>query len=200
MKPRSRGNDHYAQRAKKENFPARSVYKLQSIDQKTRLIRKNDRVVDLGAAPGSWTLYAAERVGKNGFVVAVDLKPLSVAVPPNVLFLEDDVFEMDAMLLPDLLKDEKKVDVVLSDMAPKTSGQKFVDQTRSFNLFMQAVDIAERLLRPGGRFTGKIFQGEDFEVARSRLRELFQTVKIVRPDAVRSESYEVYLVGLNRKA
>lgn len=199
MKPRSRGNDHYARRAKKERYPARSVYKLESIDQKTKLIRKNDTVVDLGASPGSWTLYASEKVGKNGFVVAIDLNPLTVATASNVLFLEEDVLEIDADLLADVLKDDKRVDVVMSDMAPKTSGHRFVDQARSFELFMQAVAIGERLLRPGGRFAGKIFQGEDFENARSKLRELFNTVKIVRPNAVRTESYEIYLVGLNRK-
>ena len=199
MKPRSRGNDHYARRAKKERYPARSVYKLESIDRKTRLIRKRDKVVDLGASPGSWTMYASEKVGKDGFVVAIDLNPLTVATPANVLFLQEDVLEIDADLLADVLQDDKRVDVVVSDMAPKTSGHRFVDQARSFNLFMQAVEIADRLLRPGGRFAGKIFQGEDFEAARGRLRELFDTVKIIRPDAVRSESYEIYLVGLNRK-
>jgi 23S rRNA (uridine2552-2'-O)-methyltransferase len=196
---RRRVKDYYARRAKKENYPARSVYKLQAIDQKTRLIRRNDRVVDLGAAPGSWTLYAAERVGKNGLVVAVDRQPLTIAVPDNVRFLEEDIFEINSADLGEMLPNGQRADVVISDMAPKTSGHRFVDQARSFNLFSEALEIAARLLRPGGRFAGKIFQGEDFEAARSRLRELFTTSKVVRPDSVRSESYEIYLVGLNKK-
>ena len=200
MNARRRVNDHYARRAKKENYPARSVYKLKTIDEKVNLIRRNDRVVDLGAAPGSWTLFAAEKVGPNGFVVAIDRQPLSVGVPGNVLFLEEDIYEVDAETLDALLQDDKKVDVVMSDMAPRTSGHRFVDQSRSFDLFSAALDVADRLLRPGGRFAGKIFQGEAFDTARERMRELFTTVKIVRPDAVRSESYEIYLVGLNKKA
>ncbi len=199
MTGRRRTQDHYAKRAKRENYPARSIYKLQEIDEKTRLIRRNDKVVDLGAAPGSWTRYASEKVGTGGLVVAVDKQPLGIGEPPNVLFMEADVLEIDIDELEALLEDDKKIDLVISDMAPHTSGHRFVDQARSFNLFSRALDIAERLVRPGGRFVGKIFQGEDFETARDNVRALFNQTKIIKPRSVRQESYEIYLVGLNRR-
>jgi 23S rRNA (uridine2552-2'-O)-methyltransferase len=131
--------------------------------------------------------------------VAVDRQPLTIGEPGNVLFLEADVLTLDLADLQALLIDHKKLDVVISDMAPRTSGHRFVDQTRSFNLFSRALEIAEKLLRPGGRFAGKIFQGEDFETARSNLRALFNQTRIIRPKSVRQESYEIYLVGLNKK-
>lgn len=198
MSAKRRGRDYFAKRAKKEHFPARSVYKLQEIDEKTNLIRRNDKVLDLGAAPGSWTLFAADKVGPNGLVVAVDQQPLNTGTGDNVTYFEADVtmLEVDLVLEP---LNGSRFDAVISDMAPWTSGHRFVDQARSFSLFMRALEIAEQSLRPGGRFAGKIFQGEDFEQARSKVRELFNTVKIVRPKSIRSESYEIYLVGLNRK-
>jgi 23S rRNA (uridine2552-2'-O)-methyltransferase len=200
MGGRRRERDHFAKRAKKESYPARSVYKLQEIDQKAKIVRRNDTVIDLGAAPGSWTLYTADRVGPNGLVLAIDRQPLSVGVPKQVLFVEDDVMTLDIEAIEDLLTGEKRVDVVLSDMAPHTTGHRFVDQSRSFNLFSRALEIAKRLVRPGGRFAAKIFQGEDFETARDNVRALFTTVKIVKPRSVRQESYEIYLIGLNRKS
>ena len=198
MTSRRRAGDHFAKRAKKENFPARSVYKLKEIDDKTNLLRRNDKVLDLGAAPGSWTLYASEKVGPEGLVIAVDQQALNTGVGPNVRYFEGDVFtvDVDEILAP---LEGARLDAVISDMAPWTSGHRFVDQSRSFNLFMRALEIAEQTVRPGGRFVGKIFQGGDFEEARAKVRELFQTVKIVRPKSVRTESYEIYLVGLNRK-
>jgi 23S rRNA (uridine2552-2'-O)-methyltransferase len=196
---RRRTQDHYGRRAKRERYPARSVYKLQEIDEKTRLVRKNDKVVDLGASPGSWTRYASEKVGPGGLVVAVDRQPLGIGEPPNVLFMEADVLELDIAELETLLKDDRKIDLVISDMAPHTSGHRFVDQARSFNLFSRALEIAAQLLRPGGRFAGKIFQGEDFETARDNVRALFNQTKIIKPKSVRQQSYEIYLVGLNKR-
>jgi 23S rRNA (uridine2552-2'-O)-methyltransferase len=193
-----RAQDHFAKRAKKEHFPARSVYKLKEIDEKTNLIRRNDKILDLGAAPGSWTLFVSEKVGPGGRVIAVDEQPLNAGVGSNVVFFQADVLTLDPSAILEHSGGEL-LDGVISDMAPWTSGHRFVDQVRSFNLFMRALEIAEQVVRPGGRFVGKIFQGEDFEVARDKARELFSTVKIIRPKSVRSESYEIYLVGLNRK-
>lgn len=193
-----RQQDHFARRAKRENYPARSIYKLEEIDKRTHLLRCGDKVVDLGAAPGSWTMYIAGVVGPTGQVVAIDRMPLTVGVPPHVTYLEANALDLDvATVRP--LSGEKGFDVVVSDMAPRTSGNKFVDQSRSFELFIRALELGAELLRPGGHFTGKIFQGEDFEKARERVRQLFATCKIVRPQSVRSESYEIYVVGLNRK-
>lgn len=155
-------------------------------------------MLDLGAAPGSWTLYAAQKVGVQGKVVAVDRATLSVGVPSHVVAIEADALAYDVEQLK-MHGGEKGYDVVVSDMAPRTTGHRFVDQSRSFNLFCRALEIAEQVLRPGGRFAAKIFQGGDFENARSSLKELFVKTRVIKPASVRTESYEIYLVGLERK-
>ena len=198
MVGRRRTKDHYSKQAARENYPARSIYKLEEIDKRVKLLRTGDRVLDLGAAPGSWSLYAAQRVGKGGIVWAVDSSPLKVAVPPNIEYFEADVMEESFF---DYLNNviEEKLDVVLSDMAPRTTGHKFVDQSRSFNLFSRALEIARLKLRPGGRFAGKIFFGEDFNRASENVKNLFEKKRIIKPKSVRKESYEVYITGLNRR-
>jgi 23S rRNA (uridine2552-2'-O)-methyltransferase len=195
---RRRTRDHFSKRAKKENYPARSIYKLQEIDRRVRLFRPGAKVLDLGAAPGSWTLYASDRVGANGLVVAIDRAPLTIDIPDNVVSLKADALACDP---EEILKTTSgsAFDAVVSDMAPRTSGHRFVDQSRSFALFDRALDIASEALRTGGGFVGKIFQGEDFEVARKKVRELFGKARIIKPAGVRKESYEIYLVGLNKR-
>ncbi len=149
-------------------------------------------VLDLGCAPGSWLLFASERVGPRGRVVGVDLEPPRVSAP-NVTLKVADVFTVDPATLGG------PFDVVLSDMAPSTTGARFVDQQRSLRLFLRALDVAEATLKLGGSFAGKIFEGEDFPLARERLRRLFDAERILKPKGTRSESYEVYLVGLGRR-
>ena len=145
--------------------------------------------MDLGASPGSWTLYAAEKVGPGGRVLGIDLKDPEVALPPHAEIRTLDAFEVD----PDELGGP--FDLVISDMAPKTSGQRHADQYRSYELVMRALDLAEKVLRPGGAFVAKIFQGAEFEDARNAIRKSFGKVRIIRPEATRDESYEVFLVG-----
>ena len=190
--------DHYSKRARAEHYPARSIYKLEEIDRRVRLIKPGFSVLDLGAAPGSWTLYASQKVGPKGRVVAIDRAELTVGTPANVVYIKADALAIDP---PALLAavGGGGFDAVISDMAPRTSGHRFVDQSRSFELFCRAVELAQALCRHGGGFVGKIFQGGDFDVARERLRAHFEEVRVIRPASVRSESYEVYLVGLRRK-
>ncbi|MDJ0762254.1 MAG: RlmE family RNA methyltransferase [Myxococcota bacterium] len=198
MSRRRRTGDHFARRAKKEHYPARSIYKLEEIDRRVGLFKPGHIVLDLGAAPGSWTLFAAEKVGRKGRVVAVDRAPLTISLPDNAVAIEADALTCD----PDVLMAETSgngFNAVISDMAPKTSGHRFVDQSRSFSLFCRALEIAAIALRHNGKFVGKIFQGEDFEVARDRVRALFSKARVIRPVSVRSESYEIYLVGLGRR-
>lgn len=147
-------------------------------------------MLDLGASPGSWTLYAAERVGPTGRVVGIDLKDPEVALPPQAEIQTLDAFEVDPAALGG------PFDLVISDMAPKTSGQRHADQYRSYELVMRALELAKIVLRPGGTFVAKIFQGAEFEDARSAVREVFGKVRIIRPEATRDESYEVFLVGI----
>jgi 23S rRNA (uridine2552-2'-O)-methyltransferase len=186
------GADALTKRAKQQGFPARSVFKLQEIDQRVKLLRRGQRVLDLGAAPGSWSLYAAERVGAEGRVHAVDLKPIEQAFPPNV-----SVVEADALALAnDALESAAPYDVVLSDMAPSTSGTKVRDQALSFELFMRAVEVALALGKPGSSFVGKLFMSEDFQAARKALADRYREVKTIRPSGTRQQSSEVFLVGL----
>lgn len=191
-----RPQDHFGDRAKREGYPARSVYKLQEIDRRVQLLRRGQRVLDLGAAPGSWTLYAAERVGREGSVLGIDLNEARVSLPPQVTFRALDVFAMDVRAE----LGESAFDVVLSDMAPHTSGQRHRDQFGSYELYMRALAIAADVLAPGGAFVGKIFQGPELEAARAATRAAFDKVKIVKPEASRSESFEIFLIGQGAKA
>lgn len=188
-----RRQDEYARRARREGFPARSVYKLEEIDRRVQLFRPGQRVLDLGAAPGSWTLYAAQRVGRNGRVLALDLQEHVGELPPQVEFRVADVREQSIESL------EGPFDVVLSDMAPKTMGSRAADQYRSFELFLTAVEVAAQVLASGGAFVGKIFQGAEFELARDALRKHFTKCRVIKPEAVRDESYELFLVGLGKR-
>jgi 23S rRNA (uridine2552-2'-O)-methyltransferase len=190
--------DHYSKRARAEHYPARSIYKLEEIDRRVRLLKPGFTVLDLGAAPGSWTLYASQKVGPEGRVVAVDRAELTVGTPANVVYMKDEALAIDPAALLAAIG-VAGFDAVISDMAPRTSGHRFVDQSRSFELFCRAAELAAELCRPGGNFVGKIFQGGDFETARGRLRALFEEVRVLRPASVRSESYEIYLVGLRHR-
>lgn len=186
--------------AKSAGYAARSVFKLEEIDRRLSLLRRGQRVLDLGAAPGSWSAYAAERVGDQGALVAIDLQPLRQALPAWCEVLEGDAYD-PAWLDPEgAIGRHAPYDVVLSDMAPNTTGDKRTDKIRSHDVFMRALHFAEALLRPGGAFVGKIFMGGTFGEARDAVRSRFAKVKTVRPEAVRSVSYEVFLVGLDRRA
>ena len=185
--------DHYSRQAKKERFPARSVYKLEEIQKKHRLIKKGDRLLDLGCAPGAWLLYAAELTGPNGRVIGIDLKPVTVQVASHVNVIRADVFRLDIESL------EKDFNVVLSDMAPSTTGHKAVDAVRSFNLCETALNIAQSVLLPGGSFVCKIFQGPDFNLFSDAVRAGFKGLKIFKPQSSRKASKEIYVIGLSFK-
>jgi len=188
--------DRFTREAKQRGFPARSVFKLEAIDRKVGLFRKGQRVLDLGAAPGSWSMYAAERIGPTGKLLAIDLAPLAKAAPGNVTFREADALVLDSGDLSLFAP----YDVVLSDMAPSTTGTREADQARSFELFIRALDIAGALLRPGGKFVGKIFMGPDFPEAKKRTKALFETERAIRPEGTRESSFEIFIVGLGRRA
>ena len=196
-KKRRKGwNDHYARRAKKEKFPARSVYKLKEMQQKYKLVKKGDRVLDLGCAPGSWLLYAAELAGNRGQVVGIDLKPVTIKVPSHVKVYTADILALD----DEFFRSEgKKFNVVISDMAPATTGSKHVDSARSFNLCQAALAIAQKVLNPGGSFVCKIFQGEDFKEFSDSVRIAFNKCKIFKPQSSRKASREIFLIAMGKK-
>jgi 23S rRNA (uridine2552-2'-O)-methyltransferase len=189
-------DDPYTRRARQEQYPARSVYKLQEIQKRSRVIRRGDRVLDLGCAPGSWLIYAAEAVGPSGRVVGVDLTPVTVALPGHASARTGDVFE--------LVEDPARFfdapfDVVLSDMAPATTGSRVVDTARSFNLCQAALAIARQVLRPGGVFICKIFQGEDFKQFTEAVKSGFTECRLFKPQSSRKASMEIYLIGKGKK-
>jgi 23S rRNA (uridine2552-2'-O)-methyltransferase len=185
--------------AKAAGYTARSVFKLEQIDQRVHLLRQGQHVLDLGAAPGSWSAYAAKRIGGAGQLVAIDLKPLIQALPKTCQVITGDAFD-GALLQAGPIADVAPYQVVLSDMAPNTTGDKATDQIRSHQLFMRALELATDLLEPGGSFVGKLFMGGEFGVARDALRARFATVRTIRPKAVRDVSSEIYLVGLSLKS
>jgi 23S rRNA (uridine2552-2'-O)-methyltransferase len=187
--------DHFTREAKKAGYPARSIFKLEEIDRRVKLLRPGMRVLDLGASPGSWTLYAAQRVGAQGRILAVDLKPIEVPVPPHVTAIVGDALALDNEALAAFAP----YDAVLSDMAPNTTGNRIGDQTRSFELFMRALAVAEKLGAPGSAFVGKIFMGEDFANARKALKALYGEDRAIKPEGTRTSSYELFLVGLGKK-
>ncbi|NIA08994.1 MAG: 50S rRNA methyltransferase [Nitrospiraceae bacterium] len=182
--------DYYFKKAKKEGFPARSVYKLEEAQKKYRFLGPGQTVLDLGAYPGSWTKYVASLIGPSGLVVAVDLQRLG-GMADNVRVLQGDVYDLGP---PDLIKVSPLFDVVLSDMAPKTTGRRDVDHFRSIALAERALFFAQEMLRPGGTFFCKVFQGTDFPSFLARCRSIFKSARVIKPKSSRPESVEIFLL------
>jgi 23S rRNA (uridine2552-2'-O)-methyltransferase len=189
---RNQWEDHYTRRARKEHWPARSVYKLQEIDQKFKILREGLRVLDLGCYPGSWSRYALKKGGSAGRVIGVDLKAPDRVSGPNFQFLQADVLALD----PEVLHRETgDMDVVMSDLAPRTTGIKQADAARSMELVRKASDIAAALLLPGGCFICKVFEGEDFREFRAGVSRLYKKARVFRTGATRKRSREIYLIA-----
>jgi 23S rRNA (uridine2552-2'-O)-methyltransferase len=185
--------DPFVQRAQSEGWRSRAVFKLEEIDRREHLLKSGMVCVDLGAAPGAWSQYAARRVGAKGTVVASDLLPMPEL--PGVQFVpgdfrEEEVFQRVLSLLP-----AGGVDVLLSDMAPNLSGVDVIDQPRSMYLAELALDLAGRVLKPGGDALIKVFQGSGFQELVQEARGKFGRVKLVKPQASRSRSPEIYLLA-----
>lgn len=187
--------DHYFLRAKQENYPARSIYKLKEIDKRFRIFKKGMRVLDLGAAPGSWSLGAAEKVGETGFVLGADIQSTDTHFPSHVLFMQEDVFDRSPEFEA-LLEEKGPFDVVISDMAPSTTGHKGTDQARSAALFEEALALALCCLVQGGSFVVKVFMGPDVKPFADNLRRNFSVVKSFKPASSRSESVESFYIAL----
>ena len=190
-------SDQYVTRAQQEGYRSRASYKLLEIDKKDRLMKPGMTVVDLGAAPGGWSQIAADVVGHKGKVVALDI--LDMDPIPDVDVIEGDFREEDVLKqLMDTLGG-RPVDLLLSDMAPNTSGVKSVDQPRAMYLVELALDLAQTVLKPGGAMVGKVFQGEGFDPFLKACRENFTRVVSRKPDASRPRSREIYIVATGRR-
>lgn len=196
--------DHYFNKAKQDKYPARSVYKLQEIDKQFKILRPGIKVMDLGAAPGSWTLFAAKKIADEkavapaGCVLAADIQSTETNFPGNVRFMQEDVFERSPEFQAEIER-WAPFDVIISDMAPKTTGHKFTDQARSLNLCEEAFAVATTFLKVGGHFVVKIFMGPDVKQYSDSMRPYFEKVKSFKPKSSRSESKEVFYIGLSFK-
>ena len=185
--------DHYAKQAKREGYQARSVYKLEELQRRFRILAPGMRVLDVGAAPGSWTQYARKVVGEKGSLVAVDLSELPALEGfENVEVVTGDVTDEEVARR---LEEAGPFDAVVSDAAPKTSGNRTLDTARSAAIVEHLLRLAPRLLAPGGAFVAKLFQGGEEQTLLGELRARFETARLVKPKASRDESFETFLVG-----
>jgi len=184
-------HDRFHQKAKREGFLARAVYKLEEIDQKHKIFDGGHRVLDLGCAPGSWLQYAEKKIGDRAVLVGLDRAPVPGA-PPKARIVVGDVLTID---VKELCGDVPAFDVVLSDMAPDTTGIRNLDQARSEALFERALEIATLVLAPGGNFVGKLFQGPEFKRLNEAVRARFASAKTMKPASSRQISIEQYVIG-----
>jgi 23S rRNA (uridine2552-2'-O)-methyltransferase len=184
--------DPYGVRAREEGYPARSVYKLKEIQDKFKLIRPGQRIVDLGCHPGSWLRFCSESVGPLGLVLGVDIKKPTIPLSPNILFLQTDL-----LTAPDKAIQEwaGQADLVLSDLSPKTSGIKWLDHQRSLELNLRALEIGFLVLIKGGAAVLKQLEGEGTKNFINKMTNHFELVRIHKPKSSRPESPEVYLIG-----
>ncbi|OFZ27157.1 MAG: hypothetical protein A2381_10910 [Bdellovibrionales bacterium RIFOXYB1_FULL_37_110] len=187
--------DYYYQKAKKENFLARSVYKLDEIDSKFKVIRKADSILDLGYYPGSWVQYSAKKVEQKGEIVGIDIQNVSIELKhlKNVKLFKKDIFEIKNLVDIDRLE---KFDVVLSDMAPSTTGIKCVDQDRSLALVEKVIGILPDFLKFKGHFVIKIFDSHDAQMLiKNEIKKKFTSLHLFRPKSTRSVSKEFFVIG-----
>jgi len=187
--------DHYFHKAKKEGYVARSAYKLEEIDKKHRILKRGNRVLDLGCAPGSWLQYISKKVGNSGNVWGIDLQRITISLPEQVIVRQGDIFD---------LQDNEDLwstafDVIVSDMAPKTTGIRSVDSQRSMNLNEHVLHLAAQHLSPHGSLLVKAFQGEHFSELHTLFKNAFHKVQLCKPKSSRNESVELFILGRKKK-
>ena len=186
--------DTYYKKAKREGYRSRAAYKLLELQQRFRLMRPGDAVVDLGAAPGGWLQVAARFVGQSGKVIGVDLQPIETLREPNIIFLQGDITAPEiSKKIPELV--QRKADCVLSDLAPRLSGIRDTDAARCLELNRTALAVATALLRPGGSFLAKSFVNQELHTFTLELKKHFHSVQRTRPEATRQGSSEFYFLA-----
>ncbi len=190
--------DYYYNKAKKENFLARSIYKLEEIDKKYKVIEKGNNVLDLGYYPGSWMQYTSKKIGPEGFAVGIDIKPVNKKLlgVKNVRLFEKSIFDVTTV---EELDFDRKFDVVISDMAPNTTGVRSVDQLRSLNLIEQVFAHLDVFLRKDGNFVIKVFDGHEAQVFLKSQRSIFKEFHFLKPKSTRSVSKEFFVIGKGYK-
>jgi len=191
--------DYYFKKAKKEGYPARSVYKLEEIQQKNGLLKRGNKILDLGCQPGSWSMYASKIAGPGGLVMGIDLSrggKMQVSGGAPILTFVADIMEDQTV---ELIRHQGcSFDVVMSDIAPRTTGNKWADQQLSLRLSRRVLELADIFLRSGGNLYCKVFEGEDFKEFVDYVKLQYKTAKIFKPKSSRKESREVFVVGLSR--
>ncbi len=188
--------DHYSIKARKEGYPARSVYKLEEIQKKFHVLKPGMAVLDIGAAPGSWSLFILKALKDDGYLVAVDISPLDAASfarpAPNFTFIQGDAFSPAVV---SHLSEKGPFDLIVSDAAPATTGNRTVDTARSSALVEGVMHLTEKLLKRGGNCVIKIFQGGDEGVFLRWMKGIFSEARAFKPEACRKNSFETYLIG-----
>lgn len=192
---REHETDPYVQKARREGYRSRAVYKLEELDQRDRLLKPGISIVDLGAAPGGWCQYIERRLGDRVRIVATDILPMDPVAGTNFTFVQGDFREAGVLQRIEAAVGEARVDLVLSDMAPNISGVDVADQAGSVYLAELALEFAKARLKPGGVFVTKLFQGEGFDEFLKTLRQAFAKVVLRKPKASRPRSREIYLVA-----
>ena len=189
--------DPYVQKARKSGYRARAAYKLQEIDQKYRLIKRGQTIIDLGAAPGSWSQYVVKKTAANGLLIMLDLLPFEEI--KGAQLIQGDFTEAKTLKTIQSLTNDQPFDLVLSDMAPNISGIALQDQARYERLLESVLAFCRTELRPGGNLLTKFFEGQSAQVIRQQMKDQFNQLKIIKPDASRTHSKELYLLALNKK-
>lgn len=191
--------DHYFNKAKNENYLARSIYKLEEIDEKYNVLKPGNIVVDFGYHPGSWIQYTSKVIGDNGKVVGIDVRDVNKKLSgiKNVRVYQKDIFDIHDLGQLDV---EDRFDVVLSDMAPNTTGIKSLDQDRSLNLVESVFGLLPKFLRPGGHFVIKVFDSQNAQNYLKNQKNLFKEFHYLKPKSTRSISKEFFVIGKNFKA
>lgn len=191
-----RTKDFFYKQAKEEGVVARSFFKIEDLDQKYRLIKPKMRIMDVGAAPGSWIQYLLRKTGDEGFIFALDLNPLTISVPDNVVFEQKNLFDIS----PEEVHDQHGMfDLIISDVAPRTTGSDFVDQTRSYELVEHVRNIAIKVLKKNCHMICKMYQSGDTKKFTDDMKKVFTSVEIQKPESSRKQSREIFIIGLNKK-
>lgn len=184
--------DSYYKKAKQEGYRSRASYKLIELNEKYKLFKKGDTVLDIGSAPGGWSQVALQLIGETGTVIGVDILKMESINDKRFHFIQGDIREENIFL--EIMKLKDSFDIVISDVAPNTTGQKFVDHQNSINLVNMVINFSKKMLKLKGTLLFKLFDGEDRESFVKELKKIFEEIKIIRPDATRKNSFEIYII------
>ncbi len=187
--------DHYFKKAKREKYPARSVYKLQEIDVKYKIIKQGQTILDIGCAPGSWSQYILKKIGK-GRVLGIDIINSVQISDPRFHFLKRDIFELQK---GDIEKYRNRFDLITSDAAPSTTGNKFADNQVSLAIVKRVFQLADDILKPHGSIIAKVFQGEDLRAFVAAEKKYYAKISLFKPKSSRKESRELFIIALDRR-